>query len=538
MAIPSIPINVVLQTANAQNFLSWSIVSGATSYSVQRSVDGVNFTTVGTPAVNQYLDTSVVVGTNYYYQVASALSSGGQAVATLTFSGQPTATNTVSIANVTFTAVSSGATGNQFNIGATFALTMTNLSAIIATTLANIVIPSINGSVLSLTAFLSGPEGNGLQLSNGLTNVTSSPFSNGTTPVISGYNTSYPTNVVPCLPGQINLGMIRYQAQLRADKLNSQFLTTDEWNININQSMFELFDILTTKYGEDFFVASPYTISTTGAKNYALPDGSVNFAVGGITPPAVYKMIGVDCGVAVGNNAWVTLPRYNWIDRNRFIYPQLQANALGVFNLSYRQMGNQLYFIPNPSAGQYIQIWYVPVMTMLLQDTDMLSFSISGWSEYVIVDAAIKALMKEESFDHANALKMDKAALLERIEVTAANRDVGQPNTISDTKGNTGFYDGGGFGGVGHGMGGWLIALFPRNAIYNVGNHLLGHPILFSQSSLGYFFTAVSFFYLIYKYPREFCGGIRFSRACHFFSSSISSFANHIRMVLGLGAKK
>lgn len=347
--IPAIPQNIILQTGNSQNFVSWPIVAGATSYSVQRSIDGVNFTTVGTPVRNQFLDTTCLVGVEYFYQVAS-----------------------------------------------------TNVS--------------------------------------------------GT----SSYNTpDYPKSIVPCLPGQINLGYLRYLAQLRADKLHSEFLTTDEWNANINQSTFELFDILTTKYGEDFFVASPYTIETTGAKNYALPDGSAAFAVNNVTPPAVYKMIGVDCGVAVGNNAWVTLPRYNWIDRNRFIYPQLQANALGVFNLSYRQMGNQLYFIPNPSAGQFIQIWYVPVMTMLLQDTDMLSFSISGWSEYVIVDAAIKALLKEESFDHANALMGSKAALLERIETTAANRDVGQPNTISDTRSNTGFYDGGGFGSTSHGAGGW-----------------------------------------------------------------------------------
>ncbi len=346
MAIPGIPFNIVLQTGNAQNFLSWPIVAGATTYTVQRSVDGVTFSTVGSPAVNGYLDASVSPGTAYYYQIASTNSSG-----------------------------------------------------------------------------------------------------------TSGFAASYPTNIVPCSPGQINLGYLRYLSQLRADKLNSDFLTIDEWNSNINQSAFELYDILVTKFGDDYFLANPVTFSTTGAKNYPLPDGVTT--IGGSVPPALYKLIGVDCGVAVGNNAWVTLPRYNWIDRNRFIYPQLQANALGVFNLSYRQMGNELYFIPNPSAGQYIQLWYVPQMTQLLQDTDMLPFSISGWSELVIVDAAIKALIKEESFDQANVLAARKSELLLRIETTAANRDVGQPNTISDTRGNTGFYDGGGFGGNGSGMGGW-----------------------------------------------------------------------------------
>lgn len=350
MAIPSAPQSstVILQTANQQNLVSWPLISGATSYSVQRSTDGITWTTVGSPTTNFYLDTTVTVGTLYFYQVAS-----------------------------------------------------TNIS--------------------------------------------------GT----STYTLSSPSSIVPCLPGNCNLGYLRYRAQLKCDQLNSSFLTTDEWNININQSMFELFDVLVSKDGENYIIASPYTFSTTGAKNYSLPDGSASFAVSGVTPPAVYKLLGIDCGVAVGNNAWVTLPRYNWIDRNRFIYPQLQANALGVFNLSYRQMGNQIYFIPNPSAGQYIQVWYVPIMTMLLQDTDMLSFSISGWDEYIVTDAAIKACTKEESYELRQALQADKAALLMRIETISAVRDQGQPNTISDTRTNTGFYDGGGFGSFGHGMGGW-----------------------------------------------------------------------------------
>jgi hypothetical protein len=348
--ISAIPQNVILQSGNGQNYLTWSIVAGATSYDVQRSTDGVNFTSVGTPAVNSYLDTTVVVGTNYYYKVASVSTAG-----------------------------------------------------------------------------------------------------------TSPYNPSYPVSITPCLPGDMNLGYIRYLAQLRADKLNSNFLTTDEWNSNINQSIYELYDILITKFGDDYFMAPSYSFTTTGAGSYPLPNGVLQFLntqtnTTEVAPP-IYKLIGADCGVAVGNNAWVTLPRYNWIDRNKFVYPQLTANALGVFNLSYRQMGNQLYFIPRPAAGQYIQLWYIPRMTQLLKDTDMLDVSISGWVEYIIVDAAIKACTKEESYEMANSLKLDKAALLERITTTAANRDVGQPNTVSDTRTNTGFNKQGGFGGNGFGAG-------------------------------------------------------------------------------------
>jgi hypothetical protein len=90
----------------------------------------------------------------------------------------------------------------------------------------------------------------------------------------------------------------------------------------------------------------------------------------------------------------------------------------------------------------------------------MMPFSISGWSEYVIVSAAILGSNKEESFDLVTKLEEQKARLLDRIESTAANRDVGQPNTVSNvrsTMGDPGFSDwgngfgAGGFGGSGGG---------------------------------------------------------------------------------------
>ena len=65
------------------------------------------------------------------------------------------------------------------------------------------------------------------------------------------------------------------------------------------------------------------------------------------------------------------------------------------------------------------------------------------WSEYVIVDAAIKASQKEES--DVSILMQQKMALIKRIEDSAMNRDVGQPDRISDTRNSTG-YGGGGWG--------------------------------------------------------------------------------------------
>lgn len=354
MSIPYVCQNIVLQTGNGKNFVLWDIVPGATSYSVQRSTDGINFNVVGSPTTNNYLDSTVAVGTTYYYQVASVNISG-----------------------------------------------------------------------------------------------------------ISPYLASYPLSIVPCLPGQINLGYLRYLSQLRADKLNSQYLTVDEWNSNINQSMFELADILTTKFGDDYFLAPPLIISLTGATSYPLPDGS-NYPINGIPSPAIFKLSGIDANISgqtLGPNAgWTPLARANWSDRDKYTTFPAQAGALNnICQMSYREMGQNLFIFP-ANTNQYIQLWYVPITSQLLQDTDMLAFSFSGWSEYIIVDAAMKAMVKEESLEKWNALNAVKSILIERIETTAANRDVGQPNAVSNvraTMGDPGFSNwGNGFGGGGFGGGG------------------------------------------------------------------------------------
>lgn len=242
--------------------------------------------------------------------------------------------------------------------------------------------------------------------------------------------------IVPTVTAEMTLGQIRLMSQQRADRVNSNFVTLPEWNTYINQSYFELYDLLTTLY-EDYYLAPPVQINTDGtSQQYALPDGT-NYKGGvfggsaGNPSPAFYKLMGVDCGLNQQGNAWVTLRKYNFIARNRFVYPNISSTFLGVFNLQYRLMGNSLYFIPTPSGGQILRVWYIPRVAQLLKDNDILD-GVSGWTEYVVVDAAIKALQKEES--DTSLLVAQKQALRQRIEESAMNRDAGQPDTISDTR--------------------------------------------------------------------------------------------------------
>ena len=228
----------------------------------------------------------------------------------------------------------------------------------------------------------------------------------------------------PVQDGWMTLGQLRRQAKQRADMTNSQFLTDYEWNKNINDSLCELYDLILSCFGQDYYVPEPYELTTTPNQNrYTLP-------------PQFYKGLGVDSAVTPSNDAYLTLKRFNFMARNRYVFPQMGSTFLGVASLRYRFVGNTLMLIPAPVSGTTLRIWYVPRPVKLLQDSDMFD-GFSGWLEYVIVDAAIKALQKEES--DVTVLAAQKQAMTERLNTMADNRDLGEPETVTDARSALGF---------------------------------------------------------------------------------------------------
>lgn len=242
-------------------------------------------------------------------------------------------------------------------------------------------------------------------------------------------------SAIPTPTAEMTLSQIRLAAQQRADRVGSKFVTQAEWRTYINQAMYELYDLLITVY-EDYAIADPISFVADGSTFlYTLPNGSNSFtnALTGATfvPKPFYKLIGVDLALNSSANGFVTINKFNFVDRNRFVYPNTASTIYGVFNLQYRVMGTKIQFIPTPSGNQTIRLWYIPRLTELLQETDTSDISISGWIEYVIVRAAKYALDKEES--DSSVLTQEIAFLKGRIEESAANRDAGMPDTISDT---------------------------------------------------------------------------------------------------------
>jgi len=217
----------------------------------------------------------------------------------------------------------------------------------------------------------------------------------------------------------------------RADMVNASgiytntFVTASELTSYINQSYFELYDLLVQKYGDNYYVAAPLSFSTDGTTfQYPLPDGT-NYSAA----PALYKFLGLDLALSPNSqDSFVTIRPFMFSDRNRYAVPNFQS-FYGVTNLRYRLNGTNLWLTPTPAAGQTLRLWYVPRLTQLISNSDTAD-GISGWTEYIIVDGVIKCKEKEES--DVSVEMAQKQALIQRIESAAENRDAGNPAVVSD----------------------------------------------------------------------------------------------------------
>jgi hypothetical protein len=233
--------------------------------------------------------------------------------------------------------------------------------------------------------------------------------------------------------GQVSLGQIRLAAQQRADMVNSNYVTVQEWNSYITKSYHELYDLLIQTYGDEYYAASTAFV-TDGRSPASYP-----------LPKRLYKLLGVDLSVgAANNNGWLTLKKYTFLSRNRYVYGNTPVSFIGVMNLRYRMIGSNVEFIPVAQSGQTIQLHYIPRPATLLADSDILD-GISGWDELVVIDAAIKALQKEES--DVTVLVAQKMLITKRIEEAAQNRDVGLSEQATDVRRLDGMYFDDTFGG-------------------------------------------------------------------------------------------
>ncbi|NBW09302.1 MAG: hypothetical protein EBR82_14885 [Caulobacteraceae bacterium] len=154
----------------------------------------------------------------------------------------------------------------------------------------------------------------------------------------------------------------------------------------------------------------------------------------------VYQVRGVDA--VYSGNSVVNLPRFNWEERN--IYNATPALTPYFPIVAYRVIQNPITgndcieFIPSTSSGvSYYRVWYYPNPKVLTQNTDTIDGR-SGWEEWVVIDAAMKLLAKEES--DTSQLEREAQRVWARIMNVVENRDAGQGKRITDVSFNSGMW--------------------------------------------------------------------------------------------------
>ena len=282
----------------------------------------------------------------------------------------------------------------------------------------------------------------------------------------------------------VSLTELRLLTRQRADQENSQFVNDIELTRYLNNSWGELYSLINENFNEDYFTTTSTVSMVSGTDTYDLPSD-------------FYKMRGVD--LVVTSTESVPLKRYNWAQRTRnalTVYARdykyrVQKGSIVFSPVPSTTDSVKLYYIPSPKrllskdttaitrgtstmwttgSHEFVVGDLITGQNFLATDynvdqtvtaigantvtTDLDSSGLadptsygsiesrfdfySGWDEYIIIDSAIKIMIKEEA--DATALLLQKNQLRERIITESQNRDAGEPEVVTDVVSYEKFY--------------------------------------------------------------------------------------------------
>lgn len=214
----------------------------------------------------------------------------------------------------------------------------------------------------------------------------------------------------------VTLAQLRSRVRIRADIEGEEKRYPDtELDEYINASYKELYAKLVRK-----MLIRPeeiQTIVTTGAQVYSV--NSNHFATLGV----FYDI----------NGDWQSLLARHSAKLRPFGITSTVSGDATSYRIAEVAGVKQIEFYPRPTNRTYY-LQYVPLPGELVNDTDSVD-EILAWTEYVVVDAAIKALRKENS--DTDALQGDKLALDRRIEEEAELVEMAESYRITDVNRRT-----------------------------------------------------------------------------------------------------
>ena len=225
------------------------------------------------------------------------------------------------------------------------------------------------------------------------------------------------------MAANVQFSELKTRARQYANMERSNFITEPELGIYINASCQELYDKLIEAYDDEYY-AKEGSITTDGVETeYSLPND-------------FYKLLGVDYRVNGADS--LSVRKFQFQKRNYY-------KNRGIFTLNgnevvrYRLRANKIMFTPLPRGQKIFDIHYIPTFTKLSSASDSFD-GVNGWEEYIVLDAAMKMLAKEET--DFSQLSVMLAKIDARIKNMRNNRDANESAKVIDTRRINGNYYG------------------------------------------------------------------------------------------------
>lgn len=210
----------------------------------------------------------------------------------------------------------------------------------------------------------------------------------------------------------VSLTTLVARVRERADMVGSAFVADSATGLYawINEANQKLHGMLVDALGEEYTSSASSFTTLAGTSDYALPTG-------------FYKLYGVDLDY---HGIMRALIPYTRSERNAFRNQQYS----GVVVPRYLIVGSNLRLLPTPSAGLAGSILYAPEATTLANGSDTVNYP-NGWERFIVIDAAIQALAKEES--NTRTLDAERDKIVAEIMQAKEARDMANPKQVVDT---------------------------------------------------------------------------------------------------------
>lgn len=222
------------------------------------------------------------------------------------------------------------------------------------------------------------------------------------------------------LASQIITDARLYADQRGAGVASNGFLTDTEVLRLVNQQIKELYDLLLSARGHDYYITSGTLAISVGG---GVSSSSSVYAL----PADFYQLKSVTLEWGADDHELVR-PVNSVAGRVDFASPygiwQREADK------GYRLRGPNIEFLPTPTSSVTCRVQYVPAFTDLTLPSGSFD-GVNGWEKLVAVGVAMEMLDIEEEGSGERLQRLYNRQLA-RIRALAADRDADNPTQIED----------------------------------------------------------------------------------------------------------